>query len=403
MSLSPLHQTALITSSASVLSYILGAPPGKLLRGVQLAAFLSVAASLYNQPAFKRAITSRNNPLNNLSTLLPSLSRDTMDLAIVSTLISAGLIATGKITAPPKIKTFARMFVALTMAAGLWHIKKKKPDLKELQQQFKASIPTAYPANPQPCSRPTPLAKDLSQEEAVDIYKRLGPHSRTLFELPVEFRSLQEYVEAGDIEHYETLLEAFLHEIQYKKGPIAKKVEESIKVLITSLNEIKKRRQEQLRNDLLQNYEALDMGGEGGCFFRAVLGCTKKRSDVDVEHSNFRKLLVERMKSNRSRYEPLIEICVQGEDGWFAREVRNSPGNNTFEKYLNYMGKSGSWGGNPETQAASDYLQQPIICLHSRNDYHPVLVTPATTRIRQPLTIKNLGNRHFQSLRPKKS
>jgi hypothetical protein len=163
------------------------------------------------------------------------------------------------------------------------------------------------------------------------------------------------------------------------------------------LRDFQAKRDIQQRAFLTAKYQAREMGGGGDCLFRSMAGVMNL--NPDQTHAAQRQQIVVHMRNNRARYQPLIESRIRGDQ--MARDgIARVPGNDNFEKYLNWMSQQGSWGGEAEIQAFSDLSQRPVVMVqeaHQRRGVNTVF-PQSQGEGRLPVVLKNLGTTHFQAM-----
>lgn len=168
---------------------------------------------------------------------------------------------------------------------------------------------------------------------------------------------------------------------------------------------------------IAKNYTEEDMGGGGDCLFRALLGCLGYNPNMKCKngkrrHENDRKNIATYMLQNRERYAESIHNRIK--EDHLEAEINAMPGEDQIERYINWINKTGNWGGMPEIQAASDFLGRPIIAvLRANGDTRATTFNPVATNAKDSSTlaimnrgyVANDGKRgsgtHFVSLRPK--
>ncbi len=184
----------------------------------------------------------------------------------------------------------------------------------------------------------------------------------------------------------------------------------------------KKQKKRAVNQDIFiaQNYTAHDMGGGGDCLFRTIAGCLGL--DPNAAHAKARRFIAKHIGKNRDRYKELILDRFRTEDARIKAEIQAVPVNlenfkNVFgwinkedvlvEQYIQWISNTGNWGGTPEIQAMSDFLQRPIAVVQTANGYaRSNTFHPITTNGKDSLVIMNQaaligGGVHFVSLLPK--
>ena len=126
------------------------------------------------------------------------------------------------------------------------------------------------------------------------------------------------------------------------------------------------------------NLRLNDVGADGNCFFRAV---ADQLFGYEIFHIRLRREVVEHMRNNKDKYSLFIEDDID------------------FDKYLNYMGTDGIWGGQLEMSVLAELHNFNVIVYQIDFEDMAQEFHPWDTKDLKTIHLSYHQGRHYNSVR----
>ncbi len=161
----------------------------------------------------------------------------------------------------------------------------------------------------------------------------------------------------------------------------------------------------------LKGYETREKGKGGDCLFCSFAGVLNPAQSGDApeaQHKKQREKIVAYMEKHEAKFQPLIETrmaCMKEEHPTEWAQIQARAEASPFEKYLNWMKKTGHFGAQPELQAFCDMESQRIVCVMESADgtWSKQILYPEHEAVfgrKRPLALWTNGG-HYQAMLPK--